>query len=580
MQDVEEKQNLLVCGNKNEKDVDDKPNNNETIKNTLNDSFELKQKIDKLQNGEYFVWDKSLDQPVLDQMHTYVGYGHLQIKNFFCSGSIFFCEGFYLTLIPTTILTLKDYFKIDDLTICIINVLFFAFLAIGNFTMSQLVGKLTRLQIYYISFFIKLPSTLLLIKTKSLNIFTTGFVMIGFSLGMMVPIAMSTMTEITPIHLRAFVITFVWIFFSFAQFLTPFLMSKFMPTLETENYSHVLLIGIILTNLSLIISILTYTETPRHLLSVGKNDEAFIILEKMLGKKIDNETKEELLKSNNFKNNKSNANNTDKDNEIEKKNKIEESDDQLVKTDVQKDISKTLDNKYDQEKTIFLDRLSSESLKSDKGLRKLFSQKYFNITMIASVLWVLNAMIFYGPSLILTITIEKLSRYYNLKEERSEAQIAKNANADVVNSLYYYAIAGAISLIFSAIISEIKYIGRRGSLILTYGFAFVFGLLMILIPIYFIPFFLAFSFFSTIGYNIMSSYTSELFSTDIRDTAMGYFFFINRIGAILSQFLFLQLFYISLTIPYIILFILALASSITSYMFPYDTLGMSLDKIK
>eukprot|EP00340_Litonotus_pictus_P011156 CAMPEP_0170536406 /NCGR_PEP_ID=MMETSP0209-20121228/102132_1 /TAXON_ID=665100 ORGANISM="Litonotus pictus, Strain P1" /NCGR_SAMPLE_ID=MMETSP0209 /ASSEMBLY_ACC=CAM_ASM_000301 /LENGTH=449 /DNA_ID=CAMNT_0010837769 /DNA_START=555 /DNA_END=1905 /DNA_ORIENTATION=+ len=449
-----------------------------------------------------------------------------------------------------------------------------------------------------------------MITSKMVEVFTAAYVLVGLSLGLVVPIMVNSMTEVTPIYLRAFTVTFVWIFFTLAQFMTPYLLSVFMPSLESENMSVVLTIGIIATCVAFTISIIIYQETPRHLLYVKRNEEAFEGLEKLLSKKLTEEAKQQLIISNDFNRKKDSMNEgqneADHMNPIKEENSIEgsgsgseakqeESDNQKNESLEQREIKEAqeeikppmaksgLDECIDlvngntnEGKNLNRSPASDESSK----FSKLFSDDYLKITIISSILWLINAMIFYGPSLILTVTIEKLSRIYNLREQATELDIAKSANADVVNSLYYYALAAGISLSFSSCLAEVKFFGRRGSMICAYALGAVSGTFMIIFPNKFIIFFLVMSFFTTIGYNIMGSYTSELFSTDVRDTAMGFFFFTNRIGAVVSQFLFLQLFKINISIPYIILCLLSLIGSICSCLFPYDTLGKSLDVIK
>mmetsp|Transcript_18829 Transcript_18829/g.19508 ORF Transcript_18829/g.19508 Transcript_18829/m.19508 type:complete len:653 (+) Transcript_18829:32-1990(+) len=598
-----------------------------------NQDFDFKEFQNQLRSnnkeGEYFDWDRDCDMPLLDQMHTYSGYGQFQLQHFISSGLIFFTEGFYLTLIPSTVIPLKEYFGISDLGICVMNILMFVFLAIGNILISHLTVKYTRRQIMFIAFLIMLPCAIVMITSKMVEVFTAAYVLVGLSLGLVVPIMVNSMTEVTPIYLRAFTVTFVWIFFTLAQFMTPYLLSVFMPSLESENMSIVLTIGIIATCVAFTISIIIYQETPRHLLYVKRNEEAFEGLEKLLSKKLTEEAKQQLIISNDFNRKKDSMNEgqneADHMNPIKEENSIEgsgsgseakqeESDNQKNESLEQREIKEEniksrdeSDNQKEKEKFDMQEEIKPPMAKSGldecidlvngntnegKNLNrspasdesskfsKLFSDDYLKITIISSILWLINAMIFYGPSLILTVTIEKLSRIYNLREQATELDIAKSANADVVNSLYYYALAAGISLSFSSCLAEIKFFGRRGSMICAYALGAVSGTFMIIFPNKFIIFFLVMSFFTTIGYNIMGSYTSELFSTDVRDTAMGFFFFTNRIGAVVSQFLFLQLFKINISIPYIILCLLSLIGSICSCLFPYDTLGKSLDVIK
>ena len=552
-------------------------------------SIDTYNKIVLIQTGKYFKYDEDSKMPVIDQIHSYVGYGKLQFIQFFVSGFIFFSEGFFLTMIPSVIIPMKEYFKINDLVICIINMMMFIFLAIGNLLGSHLSGNLKRKNLFVVALLFKIPCSILILFSRSLEVFTASFVIIGLSLGLIVPVAMNNLTEIIPIYMRAFTITFVWCFFCMAQFLTPLLLSTFMPTLNHENLFTVISIGVIISNVVMMLSYILFQESPRHLLFEKNTEEAFSLLEKMMNLKLNEKTKEKLIRETNIiihetdiKNDdiKINTNDINIDKIIDINEHDEKNNNELFPHTIINVEQNNLDkceyvNAHDKNNI----KKSNKHFSFDSNIKKLFSEKYKHITIITASLWFINSMIFYGPSLILTVTIEKLSRYYNLRQETNEMNITKNANSDVVNSLYYYALAGLISLSFSAFLSEVKYFGRRGSIIATYFFGFVSGSFMIIIPNKFIAFYLAMSFFTTIGYNIMGSYTSELYSTDIRDSALGFFFFVNRVGALISQILFLQFFKMSLNIPYIILFLLSLLASILSCSYPYDTLGRSLDSI-
>lgn len=583
----------------------------------LNDiSFKENNNIDE--NKDYFISDSKSDIPILDQMHTYTGYGKLQIKQFFCAGFIFFSEGFFLTLIPSCIIPIKEYFSIKDFQICVINILIFFSLALGNILIPQLTQRFTRRQIYIVAFLLKVPCCIILMSTRMVEVWAASYILIGLSLGLVVPLSMNIMAEFMPIKYRAFTITFVWIFFTLAQLMTPILLSIFMPNLEAGQMGNIFMVGSTITCLLMFISIIIYTETPRHLLFMHRNDEAFDILEIMINKQISNEDKLRLINENNYSkkeerqenyndsdNNaidvKSNIehishNNNKKDNDINNKldinyetisaSNIHNTSNQLNREDNYNDIIMKLSNnnnnnninKEIQQQKDSYDCLSKSN--NESTLDKLFAPKYFKISVISTILWSINAMIFYGPSLILTVTIDQISQYYNESLGTDNQQSLVNSKNEIVKSLFLYAIAAGFSLTLSACLTEIKFFGRRGSMIWAYFSGFIAGSFMLVFPDHFIYFFLLMSFFTTIGYNIMCSFTTELYSSDIRDTAMGFFFFMNRLCSVISQFVFLQLFHINFFIPYSILILLSLGGSICALMFPYDTYGKSLDIIK
>lgn len=549
---------ILIMNNEEEDFLLESRLNTEVNQNELNEKLkELNSRTD------FFIFDNKSSTPYIDQIYTYVGYGSFQILQFLCSGFIFFVEGFYLSLIPSTIIPMKEYFAITDYIICVINVLLFLTIALGNIMLSQLTNlKISRKTIIAISFLINIPSTLAFATTSNIEIFTASYIMIGFSLGIIVPLMMNSMTEVMPIKYRAFTITFVWLFFALAEFVIPMLMNFVMPNLESSNLKYLYLYGSFICSIFFLSSFLLYVETPRNLLFNRKFKEAIKLLEKMCGKKISYSDRQIILQQSGFFN-------------------INASNKELFTVESKMLTQSTIsENNITNNKERINTRISIDSDKSYSlsTLRKIFDGPYLKITIVSSVLWIINAIIFVGPSLIITMTVEELDKKYPSKV--INITNSSDTNSRIISSLYFYSGVSAASIVVSSILIEIRMFGRRGSMVVTYFFGFVAALFMLIHPERLMDYFFIMTLFDTIGFNIMTSYTSELYSSDVRDSAMGYFFFVNRLGSIGSQFLFLKLFTVDLIIPYIVLCVMSLTASICSMMFPFETYGKSLDLIR
>ena len=81
----------------------------------------------------------------------------------------------------------------------------------------------------------------------------------------------------------------------------------------------------------------------------------------------------------------------------------------------------------------------------------------------------------------------------------------------------------------------------------------------------------------TIAFNIIGTYTCEIYPTKIRDMANGFLFFNARLCGVISQFIGVRLDYLGLFFPYYIIGISAISGGILVYSLPYETMGKSLD---
>ena len=80
--------------------------------------------------------------------------------------------------------------------------------------------------------------------------------------------------------------------------------------------------------------------------------------------------------------------------------------------------------------------------------------------------------------------------------------------------------------------------------------------------------------------NVITTYTSIFYPTKLRDTAVGFFYSLNRLGGFLSQFIFLGLFEITTMLPYdiTIIYYLFIIILISLLLLKYDPTFNMLDK--
>lgn len=500
--------------------------------------------------------------PIIEQIFSYKGFGRMQYSMFFSFGFYVFAEGFYVLLIPSTLIIFKKVHDIDDLTACVATSLLFISFGLACFFSSILSSKISRMKILLASSIIHIPLAIIFAWVESIESFMVLFVLIGLTLGVSMPILNNTYAEVLGINLRAFALIFVWIFFVFAQLYYPVSMSIFLPDLNPKEFSIIIKVGSCLVSVLLLISTYLYHDSPRNLLVQHDYEEAFKALEKVLGMPLSEKTKDCLKestktdvvnqslcdKSDGSIKTDGNVNNNNSDNSVISANDEARQD--------------TINNEH-----------KDKSIK--RQLRKLFDKDiYLRLTILTASLWLINSFIFYGPSLILTLTIERVSEGQKLELESIDT---KN---EIFTSLFFYSAASLLCILLSAFMAEVSFLGRKNTLIICYTCSSISAVFIVCFPEKFKILAGILSLFASVGFSVIGSFSSELFSTDVRDTAIGLFFFCNRAGAVASQFLFLYLFKVYYLLPYIILIILTFLASVCSYLYPFDTLGRPLDTIK
>lgn len=499
--------------------------------------------------------------PVIEQIFSYNGFGRLQYSLFFGFGFYIFAEGYYVLLIPSTLIIFKKVYDVDDLTACIATSLLFISFGLACFFSSMLTSKISRKKILLASSIIHIPLALIFAWIERIETFMVLFVLIGLTLGVSMPILNNTYAEVLGINLRAFALIFVWIFFVLAQLFYPVSMSIFLPDLNPKEFSIILKIGTCLVSILLLFSTYLYSDSPRNQLVLHDYEEAFITLEKILGIPLSDKSKECLMQSS--RTDVVNQSPCDKSTiSIETENNLNNNKDNSENTAV--DFNNQNEHEYEHK---------DKSIKLQ--LKKLFdSNIYLRLTILTCSLWIINSFIFYGPSLILTLTIERVSQDKKLELD------SINTKNEIFAGLFFYSAASLLCLLLSAFMAEVSFLGRKNTLIICYGCSSISAVFIVCFPANFKVLAGILSLFASVGFSVIGSFSSELFSTDVRDTAIGLFFFCNRAGAVASQFLFLYLFKVYYLLPYIILIILTFLASVCSYLYPFDTLGRPLDTIK
>jgi hypothetical protein len=124
------------------------------------------------------------------------------------------------------------------------------------------------------------------------------------------------------------------------------------------------------------------------------------------------------------------------------------------------------------------------------------------------------------------------------------------------------------SNILFSIISEIKCIGKKLSIVIMSPFAILFGILSLIFKSYLYIFFTISTIFQGGLFNIYLMWSCILLPTKIRDTGVGLFIGMSRIGGFISQFVVIELVYLNIDIPILIYIISAIISVILVIFLP------------
>jgi len=223
-------------------------------------------------------------------------------------------------------------------------------------------------------------------------------------------------------------------------------------------------------------------------------------------------------------------------------------------------------NSYTEEKRKMLmnEMIKNYSLEGKvKNLSSLFESKYRKSSILLVFIWFINSVLFFGPALIVSITIDKLGISFDKKT--------------IISNQIMIILIGILGFYVGGFISEFKFLGRLRtkmvglvlmvifvSITMSYPdkFAILYGFAYACIPMY---------------YYITVIYTSEFFPCRLRDLGIGFFYFINKVAGMVSQFLFMHLAQIDTNMPFYAIIAFSVLNIILISLMPYETLDEGMD---
>ena len=475
---------------------------NEDVENLIDISNEIEMITDELKETYY------------DDLLNKQDISLLQIKALLGSCLIYFIEGLHVSLTGPIFIPIMINYKITQVKGCFVSSSLMLFMALGSLCSGFLTNKFVRkniiifclLTISTFSLISVIPSWISLLISRSI---------IGFSLGIMINIITNNLSEVLPLKLRSF-----WIIFVSSTFSIGAIISCQIIKMNINRLGILFSIISIPSSITLILLNLYYNENPRYLILIGRNEEAFEVIEKFL-----------LL-------------------------------DHHKLTGYEKmQITKSIDRGVNKEVKI-------------TGKFKFIFRRYGNITFNLCIIWVLYSIIINGGIFSLFVSFANNSIFVS---SLSDININNIRGLYLIIQIFYTFFA--VSTIVSGLFTEIKCCGRKYTIFFGFLLSTLTSFYILLIQeknkiLYFIA-----TCIINISFNAINSYTIEVYPTRVRDFAVGYLQFVSRIVGFSSNLLALLLNYTNKQWMFYINAIIGVLGLLFTLMLPFDTYQRKLDDI-
>ena len=475
---------------------------NEDVENLIDISNEIEMITDELKETYY------------DDLLNKQDMSLLQIKALIGSCLIYFIEGLHVSLTgPIFIPIMLDY-QLTQIKGCFVSSSLILFMAFGSLCSGFLTNKFVRKTI--IIFCLLTISTFSLISViPSWIVLLISRCIIGFCLGIIININTNNLSEVLPLKLRSF-----WIIFVSSTFSIGAIISCQIIKMNINRLGILFSIISIPSSIVLILYNLFYNENPRYLILIGKNEEAFKVIEKFL-----------LL-------------------------------DHHKLTGYEKiQITKSIDRGVNKEVKI-------------TGKFRFIFRRYGNITLNLCIIWILYSIIINGGIFSLFVSFANNGIFIS---SLSDIKISNIKGLYLVIQIFYTFFA--VSTIISGLFTEIKCCGRKYTIFFGFLLSTLTSFYILLIKekskiLYFIA-----TCIINISFNAINSYTIEVYPTRVRDFAVGYLQFVSKIVGFSSNLLALLLNYTNKQWMFYINAMIGVLGLLFTLMLPFDTYQRKLDDI-
>jgi MFS family permease len=453
----------------------------------------------------------SLDEPArnpsekeMSRIINSYGYGLTTWKIYTLVMFILSLEGFHFTFFGNMIIPLKQFYGMEDSHVQIINGLFFLSVGLGSVSTGYLSDWFKRVRIISVMVFLIAVCHIVLGFITNIFLFAVVRCLLALFHGIAIPISLNLLTEYLPVRFRSVMITGVWMGFIFGQLLNLVLILVIMPNYETDRYQETIVYSSILSVFTFVIVIIFLEDSPRNLISSGDNAKAFKILERLNGSELTEKQKESIIYEAN----------------------------------------------------------SGANKELNASITEVFNPSLRRISILLTMIWMVNSLLMYGPNLISPLTMKKLGF-------PSEELI--------VNQIIIALISSPCNVI-GGFISEIPFLGRNKTCIISLIIMVLCNVMLIVNSVNYEFYIGIYFFLINIAFNVNNTYSCEVYPTKVRDLAIGFLFFCTRVGGFMSQIIFIEFNDWGIWVPYYVVAGLCSLNVILLLLLPYDTHSRELDQ--
>lgn len=473
------------------------PYNNINNNNKSNNSDEFNSLLNNKEKNKERTLNKIMEK---------AGYNKYTYRAIFFAVLYCFIQGFMLGYFSKITKPFQVYFELSVGFVSMVSSLAFFGFFLGNISTNFVLKFLSLKQLVISSSIIILISITIIGLVQNVFIFCLFRFISSIFLGYYMGTILAIFTEYLPNKFRGFLLNFIWIFSHLGEIYSLLIYDIYIPSLSydpkrndvPQNFFNPFFYFTLVLFLNTFLLIFYLKDSPRNLLLNNDEDnlgEAKYILEDYLGEKL---TLEEIK-------------------------------------NIKKNIEETGENKFSKEKN----KNNSDTFVID-GIKQLFSRHYISFTIKMISVFFLFSFSVNGVAVALPLIFKAIELHFDEKKVY--------CLCDLKSLIVFFSIT-SISCILGAVMSELKFIGKKYSEIILITLSIIGTSISLL---YLKEFYLIFSIASVFfisASNLHISWTTEILPTKLRKVGFGFYYGIGRLGSVISQFIFIPIAYFYVYLP-------------------------------
>jgi MFS family permease len=233
---------------------------------------------DEIENEKNFHVSKS-KQLLIDEIFNKYGFGSFTFRIFMTCFIFHIMEGIHLTMFSSMIIPISNYYKLSKFQEKFIPGAYFLAIGAGSLSLGFASKIIGRVKLFNFFSFLNFVFHLTMAFSKNPYLFLMSRLVIGYSMGICVPISMNILTECSPTKGRSIILILAILGFNIGYLVLLLIMLMVMPNLEPHKSKEVLLWACIPTLISLIYNFFALCDSPRNMIINNKEEAAMKIIE-------------------------------------------------------------------------------------------------------------------------------------------------------------------------------------------------------------------------------------------------------------------------------------------------------------